>query len=584
MEDINISNITIRTFGWVQDPGKIENLRKVVEVFDYNSVTHKELRDKIIPKLVEERDGKSKFINELNNRPLCLKYSDLVGTAFTPRSSARCNGIIQAVIKGQRRPFISDWPADNFVRWAHALGFISYTYETDSFSITNLGLKYTNSEKGSEEEKEILEYAFLSYPPVVRVLSLLSNGEHLTKFEIGKQLGFVGEDGFTSLPQDILVMSLATTEDNKVKNKMKQDWDGSSDKYARMICGWLKKLGWVVQRPKQVTAKFGLEKYTETITQAYLITPEGLKALRKGLGINKVSRIPKNVFWEMLSTKGIDKKYIRTRRGYIIKILMNASRLLSAEEIKHKLKSYGFDEDIETIEDDIKGLVNIGLNIKEESLGYRLHDTINDFVIPSFTTEVTRKSEVLQLKDNCRKQLRYIPHEYLSLIDISFDGSQNRLFEMQTIDLLINQCGFKGKHLGAQRKPDGVVYTDGLKHNYGIIIDNKAYSGGYSIPISQADKMERYIRENQTRSEEVNPNKWWEVFLNDLTDFKFLFISSVFRGNFEDQLKRISTNTGVNGAAINSYNLLLLAERIKSGQLTLDVTREFFDRNCEIVM
>ena len=189
MENINISNITVRTFGWVQDPGKIENLRKVVEVFDYNSETHKELRDKIIPKLVEERDGKSRFINELNKRPLYLKYSDLVGTAFIPRSSARCNGIVQAVIKGQRRPFISDWPADNFVRWAHALGFISYTYETDSFSITNLGLKYTNSEKGSEEEKEILEYAFLSYPPVVRVLSLLSNGEHLTKFEIGKQLG-----------------------------------------------------------------------------------------------------------------------------------------------------------------------------------------------------------------------------------------------------------------------------------------------------------------------------------------------------------------------------------------------------------
>ena len=228
--------------------------------------------------------------------------------------------------------------------------------------------------------------------------------------------------------------------------------------------------------------------------------------------------------------------------------------------------------------------MNIGLNIKQESLGYRLHDTINDFVIPSFATKVTRKSEILQLKDNCRKQLKYIPHEYLSLIDISFDGSQNRLFEMQTIDLLINQCGFKGKHLGGQRKPDGVVYTNGLKHNYGIIIDNKAYSNGYSIPISQADEMERYIRENQIRSEEANSNKWWEVFPNELADFKFSFISSIFKGNFEDQLKRISINTGVNGAAINSYNLLLLAEKIKSEQLTLDTTRKFFDKNCEIVI
>ena len=58
----------------------------------------------------------------MTNTNTKLKYSDLVGTAFNPRSSARCNGIVQATVKGQQRPFISDWPADNFVRWAQCLG------------------------------------------------------------------------------------------------------------------------------------------------------------------------------------------------------------------------------------------------------------------------------------------------------------------------------------------------------------------------------------------------------------------------------------------------------------------------------
>ena len=41
------------------------------------------------------------------------------------------------------------------------------------------------------------------------------------------------------------VRSLASSKDAKEKNKMKTDWDGSSDKYARMIAKWLEKLGLV---------------------------------------------------------------------------------------------------------------------------------------------------------------------------------------------------------------------------------------------------------------------------------------------------------------------------------------------------
>ena len=164
-----------------------------------------------------------------------MKYTNLVGTAFNPRSESRCNGILQAAIKGQRREFIGDWPADNFLRWAHALGFIQFDKNADCFSITEVGLQYVTTKPGTSDETEILSQAFLSYPPVMRVLNLLADGSHLTKFEIGKQLGFVGEDGFTSLPQNILVRSLCQTENSSDRSKMLTDWDGTSDKYARMI-------------------------------------------------------------------------------------------------------------------------------------------------------------------------------------------------------------------------------------------------------------------------------------------------------------------------------------------------------------
>ena len=133
---------SFRTFGWVQDPSDFEALHKVVSIFNEKSLIYKELVEHKIDKLVEERDGKSRLINALKTRPLKLNYADLVGTSFTPRSSARCNGIVQATVKGQQRPFISDWPADNFIRWAQCLGFIKYNYYDDTFEITENGLDF----------------------------------------------------------------------------------------------------------------------------------------------------------------------------------------------------------------------------------------------------------------------------------------------------------------------------------------------------------------------------------------------------------------------------------------------------------
>ena len=569
-----MENQNFRTFGWVQDPSDFESLIRVVSIFDNKSETHKELVNEKIDRLIEERDGKSHFLEILNSTPLKIKYSDLVGTSFTPRASARCNGIVQATVKGQVRDFISDWPADNFVRWAQSLGFIKYNYFDDSFEITEEGLKLTGA-KTIEEKEEILIDSLLSYPPAVRILKLLSDGSVKTKFELGEKLGFIGEDGFTSIPQDVLIMTLATTEDTTERNKLRTDTEGSSDKYARMIAKWLSKLGLLVQVTKEVELNIGGENYKEKIGQSYMITAKGIQALNKANGKSKYKRIRKNISWEMLATKGTDRNYIRTRRALIIKSLIECKGGLTLEEIRDRLELQAVSELFTVVKDDLEGLMNIGLNIEKIGEKYYFNDEINDFIIPII--ENNEKSEFTQEKDKLREKLDTLSHEYLSLVDLAFDSQQNRLFEMKTIELLTKECNYKGLHLGGSRKPDGIIYTENNTENYGVIIDTKAYSNGYNLPISQVDEMVRYVEENNKREKERNGNEWWKEFDENIDKFYFSFISGKFIGNIEEKLQRITISTNVYGNAMTIITLLYIANEIKANRLKNTEVVDYFN-------
>lgn len=570
-----------RSFGWSQDASDFNSLKNVVQIFDIHSDFHKNLVEARIPLLIDDDNLIKKFQNILNSTPLKITYSDLVGTHSTPRKDSPCNGIIQASICGQVKQYLSDWASDSFLRWAHLCGFVKYNGEDDTFEITNEGLTYSRTEDDSEEEKECLLNAILKYPPVSRILQLLSNGEHLSKFEIGSQLGFVGDEGFTSLPQNVLLTSLAMTEDAGEKNKMKSDWDGSSDKYARQICKWLEKLGLVRQVEKEYKVYLGNKEYVEKLGQSYMITPNGLKAYRRLQGVNKVSKVSKNVFWEMLCPKASDRYYIRNRRAYIIKFLSDANGSIALNKIQEKLQEVKFDESLEVIKDDIKGLQNIGLFIKESSKGYILNDEIQNLVIP-INSIGTGKSDTLRLKDFCRDILEHISHSYLNLIDLAYDPKSNRQFEMEVVDLLVSECGYKGLHLGGGRKPDGIIYTETLDNNYGTIIDTKAYSKGYSLPISQADEMRRYVEENNKRDNKINSNEWWNNFPKLLKRFSFLFVSSEFNGQFEERLDNISKTTNINGGAMNVVNLLLFSENIKAQYMDLEEAYNLITQNSEI--
>lgn len=141
---------------------------------------------------------------------------------------------------------------------------------------------------------------------------------------------------------------------------------------------------------------------------------------------------------------------------------------------------------ITTIEDDIISFIRIGLDIEISGENCCFKDTINDFILPLSLARYSKNTCDTFVKESLRTKLTHLSHEYLSLIDIAYDSNQNRLFEMKTLELLIEECKYNGTHLGGSRKPDGIIFTDALGNNYGVIIDTKAYSKGYSLPINQS--------------------------------------------------------------------------------------------------
>ena len=567
MEKVN------RSLGWVQNPSSFKNLKRVIAVFDKESCIYEELYNKKIYTLIKDEKLKKEIILELKKEPYSLKYSLLKGKGNKKgksRKDAECTGIIQAVILNQKdREYSDDWTADGFLRWGIAIGFLDYDREKDEVKITTQGLKYVK-ETDKKNEQKILIHAFLSYPPAVRILEILETAIHCTKFELGSQLGGLGEAGFTSIPQDLYVQTMQTSEKNE-KNKTRSNTEGTADKYARMICTWLEKVKLIQKIPKEIKSIIGDKEYKAVIGHSYRITLDGIRELKGAKGTSSISKIPKIVYWEMLATKVKDRDYIRNRRAFIIKFIENKIKTL--KEIKEYLKTKDIEEDTITIEDELKVIKAMGLNLEKRINGYTVNDKIVKLKIPKKV--VQEKTDILKLKDKVRIQLRHINHRYLSLIDLAYDKSYSRDFEIQTIDLLINELKFKGLRLGETRKPDGIIYYA----KKGVIIDNKAYSKGYNLEIKQADEMIRYIDENKKRDVNLNSNQWWKNFDENVEEFNFLFVTSYLIGNFQKNIEHISNRTKINGAAINGENLLYFAEEIKSGRISYNETFDYYQNN-----
>jgi hypothetical protein len=553
-----------RTFGWIQNAAKTSSLKALVKVFVYDSDVNKALRETKLARLINDAEERDYFINIISAEKMSIPYKALKGHgkgSASTRRGVNCSGIAQAAIPAQGgKEYTDDWSADCFLRWAVSLGFLAYNRDTDSCEITESGIQFASTQENSNEEKECLGRAYLSYPPVMRILSLLNEYGHLTKFEIGVRLGFSGEAGFTSVPQNLFVHALCTAPTEE-KEAIKNNVEGDSDKYARMICGWLSSLGWVKRESKTVTEKIGGMEYTAKIGTAYSITLKGRRQLTIARGQSSHQRIPKIVHWEMLATKPSDSVYLRNRRAQIIKYINANKRSLA--QIGEHLASLGFSENETTILDDIHNFTNIGLTVRSSGGMYKITDVIIELTIP-VVNEASEKSDATKIKDAVRDKLKTVNHSYLSLVDLSYNSKANRDFEIQTIALFVNEIGFEGCHLGGPRRPDGVIY----KNTQGVIVDTKAYSKCFTLPIAEQDKMARYIEDNQKREIALTPNAWWSNFSDNVSIFSFLFVSSLFSTDISAKIMQLSLRTNIQGGAITIPHLLLLAEEIKSGRMS----------------
>ena len=145
-----------RTFGWIQNPGDLKKLKKVVSIFQVESSTHKWLTTDRLPLLLQynliSSADYSTFQRELSKPDIEIGYMTLKGKGVgsSGRKHALCSGIVQAVIDAQssrtyinidgksitmKKPYTDDWSADGYLRWAISCGLLEYSNVTDTARI-----------------------------------------------------------------------------------------------------------------------------------------------------------------------------------------------------------------------------------------------------------------------------------------------------------------------------------------------------------------------------------------------------------------------------------------------------------------
>lgn len=366
----------LRCFGWVQNPSDISSLEKVLELFIPQSDSYNNMLSNKIPNIVTEEIDKVRLRKALLESNKGIAYNDLVGTGNPDRSIAKCDGLIQALITGQKgKAYIDNWSSEGFIRWGVALGFLVYNYEKDTLVITNEGINFITTTTGSEKYQN-LYIAILKYPPIYRILYLLEQNEHMTKYEIAQNLGFVGEEGFSSLNQNDVLLELLNSSGDK-KNKIRRNRESTNDKYARTLCSWLKNIYLVVQKEKYF---YITDNNREFVSHAYMLNPQYSEYIKELL----IKVRSKTICWEMLSNvRNHEERYNeRTRRSIMLKSLTINRKGLDVYSIRKILENYQLFSTLEEIENDLKNLINVGINIVYKNNIFILEDSINNFVIP----------------------------------------------------------------------------------------------------------------------------------------------------------------------------------------------------------
>lgn len=505
-------------YGWVQNTSNLSTIRNTIDLVPETGITHSELIEKIKQFRVAQNDLPKRWTWD-----------------------ARCR--INAI---------------------HATGLVMLDRHIQGYALTELGIKLKLCAKGSgkrrklriltDKEIKIFREGLLTNTPVIRVLTLLdisrkNSEEGLSKYDIGKELGFVGDVGFTHV-DPYWVASAGYSFNDK---------EGDADKWARTILSWLVQVGWVSLN--------GTRQISDRRIQIYRSKEEVENVLRYD-----ARRIFRHVPKEMLcSDHHPFPDLIQKRRSLLLKYLSEQPRTQS--DLVKKINYENIQFTNQDFEFELLNLKNAGFRITENGGYYKLIDKII-LDLPPIIVKTPKLEgiesliEELIVKYENTLPIRLVDH----LIRYGYDGDKGGQFEGVVAEFFRN-LGFDAEYLGQGR---GRV-TDVLvkyKHpsvyarSYGIIVDAKATSSEYYFPIADKRKMKEYITLH-------GPKLLSEMIQNHA----FSFVSSKFIRDVAHHLAEISSETSINGSAITIEELLLLGHKIKQRELVIENLYPFFTTN-----
>lgn len=597
-------NMGAHEFGWIQNPSNFGKLKRTVQILVRDSPYYTYLLDTGLD-YIEDSVQRNALRNRLTRPEIQITYNQMKGKAVFPKNYTGVKDRKHQVAFGlaqlsggdnkKEKAWTDEWTAEGFLNWALTLHFFEVSEDTDLLSITELGKRFAQQPDGtwkngkektyilSAEEKAFLVPVVMAYPPAVRFLYLLNNVKSdnqdttvlLSKFKIGHELGFSGEPGFTSFEESEWFEYLHDTPQNK-KGDVRSDVEGSADKWARTISRWLIALDLIKSR-KLVRVVDGDEEYTP---HAYQINGmRGRRALKLAKGFSRHHAIEKYVSWHMLATKVTNKNYVKIRRAYTLKGMQQITKISALSEY---LKERGLFDGMGVLQADIQGLIRFGLNIDRDGGNIYFRDSVNNFEVPSVNmTPVLKDAALQKTKNTLLNELTEIDPADIEVIEMSWKKATTRsqntleatLFEVKVVEIFKKYFELNGEHLGGQNRPDGAVYYNST---YGIILDTKAYSNGYNIPVDQQREMVDYITDVIDKNQNVTPNRWWEAFPATLlkNNIYYLWVAGGFTGKYLDQLTRTHNQTNMDGGAMTTEVLLRLANKVSSGNLkTTDIPK-----------
>jgi hypothetical protein len=506
------NGVLLPNYGWVQNTSNLLTIRNTVDLVPDFGISHNRLMRNI------------------------YEYRTMEGT----------------------RPRRWSWDARCRIKAICATGMVILDRDTPGYTLTDLGKELKNCAKEfdssgkrilSDKEIKIFQKGILTNPPVIRVLQLLNEDRHnnnkgMTKYDIGNDLGFVGDVGFTHYDPEWIARN----------DKSFNDVEGDSDKWARTILSWLQQVNWAVPIGKK---KFSngkkLSCYTTTYEVDYVLRTKA-KSVRK--------YIPSEM---LCSHKHPFSKQIQRQRSKLLSILENKATF-GSETIIEKMLETEEAYDKNNLKFDILNLTQAGIDIafQESTDSYKLIDNIQLHIdtrlFESQTTTVLAEDESTLLEQRIRNAiLEYedsFPPKLVGQIIRYVSGAAETaaLFEMSVTEFF-NFLGFDAEKLGQGkgRVADILVKYKGasVPRSYAIIVDTKA-SMKYSFPASDIRKMKEYISYHvQTlMREDLIPNH------------AFAFISNDF-SEPSGPLNEIAEATDISGTAITVDMLLAMGYKVR---------------------